>query len=103
MVEQATEEAIEGAALKGAKVCAIVLGMENPTKESLNIARLGMTAVSNFVKLQQSESSRTTTMAVLMHRSAADEEQFRQLVMAALPDNPVAVALLEDTRGEVEA
>jgi len=93
--EPTTEGGIEEAARLGAEACIDVLKNGKVDDGSMSLARLGMTAISNYVKLRQSSSSREATLVALMHRSAEDETEFRRLVVSALPSNPVALALQE--------
>ena len=94
-METATYDAIEDVAKESLAVLKEVLKERSTDDSRLTLARIAATSVSNFTRLYQANSAREATMVTMMSQAAGDSEEFRRLVIAALPASPVARALAQ--------
>jgi hypothetical protein len=92
---QTTYDAIEETAKEGLAVLKEVLKERNTEERTLTLARIAATSVSNFTRMYQAQSAREATLVTMMGHVADTTEEFRRLVLAALPASPVAKALKE--------
>lgn len=92
-MKTATYDAIEAAALEGAKVLKDVLQSRDTSDEQLALGRMGSSAVSSLAKLYQANSAREATVVSILTHASPDAEEFKRLVVAALPGSKVADAL----------
>lgn len=99
-MKPATYDAIEDAAFAGAVVLRDVLKDADPTEAQLALARVGSSAVSSLAKLYQANSAREATVASIISHAAPDAEEFRRLVISALPGSSVGKALTEGANGK---
>lgn len=97
-MKTATYDAIEQAALAGALVLKEVLENRDTSDEQLALGRMGSSAISSLAKLYQANSAREATVASILTHASPDADEFRRLVIAALPGSNVGMALAEPVK-----
>lgn len=90
-----TENEIVAAGKVGARIVREFLEGESTDKADLDRAKIGSSAMSNYVKLLQVQSAREATAVTILTHSVQDEKEFQKLVLSALPGTVAARALAE--------
>ena len=80
----------------GARIVREFLEGASTEKSDLDRAKIGSSAMSNYVKLLQVESAREATAVTILSHSTQDEKEFRVMVLSALPGTVAARALLPE-------
>ena len=93
-----TIELLEEVAQVGLEVLRDTLRERATDDNQLKLARIAATSVSAYARMYQANSAREGTLVSICREASENGQEFRSLVIAALPASPVVKALMESEK-----
>ncbi len=89
-----TIDLLEEVAQEGLAVLRDTLRDRATDDNQIKLARIAATSVSAYARMYQANSAREGTLVSICREASENGQEFRQLVIAALPASPVVKALV---------